>query len=165
MALHQSKVYPKRRAAEVVKDVLPIPSMNSVIYNFECRGCKSRYIGRTLQCLAARIRHHIPLRLLRVHARQSLPRRGRPRKPVEESSLRRDIPQHQEEQRKCQPVAPSISTRSMSRKCPPVVAASDVDVESLQSSIAKHLALKRFCQNVCDDSCFSILSRGRSKYH
>ena len=47
----------------------------------------------------------------------------------------------------------------------PVVAASDVDVESLQSSIAKHLALKSSCQNVCDGSGFSILSRGRSKYH
>ena len=55
--------------------------------------------------------------------------------------------------------------RSTSRKCPPVVAASDVDVESLQSSIAKHFALKSSCQNVCDDSSFSILSRGRSKYH
>ena len=53
----------------------------------------------------------------------------------------------------------------MSRERPPVVAASDVDVESLQSSIAKHLALKSSCQNVCDDPCFSILSRGRSKYH
>ena len=71
-----------RRAAGVVKNVLPIHSMNSVIYNFECRGCKSWYIGRTLQRLAARIRQHIPLRILPVHARHSRPRRGRPCKSV-----------------------------------------------------------------------------------
>ena len=27
------------------------------------------------------------------------------------------------------------------------------------------LELKTSCQRVCDGSCFSILSRGRSKYH
>ena len=56
----------------------------------------------------------------------------------------------------------------MSKKCVSAVAVSDVsdiDVESLQSSIAKHLVLNTSCQSVCDDSCFSILSRGRSKYH
>ena len=46
-----------------------------------------------------------------------------------------------------------------------MVAASYVNVESLQSSIAKHLALKSSFQNVCDDYGFSVLSRGRSKYH
>ena len=54
----------------------------------------------------------------------------------------------------------------MSKKCVSAVSdVSDIDVESLQSSIAKHLVLNTSCQSVCDDSCFSILSRGRSKYH
>ena len=163
-------IFSTRRAAGVVKDVLPIPTMNSIIYNFECRGCKSRYIGRTLQRLSARIRQHIPLRILPVHARQSRPRRGRPPKSVVAVSSSQCAKHHHQDEskRRCESAASSRSTRSMSKKCVSAVAVSDVsdiDVESLQSSIAKHLVLNTSCQSVCDDSCFSILSRGRSKYH
>ena len=56
---------------------------------------------------------------------------------------------------------------SRSRKCTSVVAVSDIDVGSIQSSFAKHyiLVLNTSCQRVCDGFHFSILSHGRSKYH
>ena len=60
------------------KDVLPTNKQSNIIYQFECRQCESRYVGRTLQHLDARIRQHVPLSLLSSEQRASRPRRGRP---------------------------------------------------------------------------------------
>ena len=68
-------VYSTRRTFMVKKDVLPTNSLRKVIYSFECQQCDSRYMGRTLQHLSARIRQHVPLHLLPPEAR-----RGRPPK-------------------------------------------------------------------------------------
>ena len=46
-----------------LKDALPIHDKSKVIYNFECR-CGSRYIGKTIQRLEARIKQHIPAYVL-----------------------------------------------------------------------------------------------------
>ena len=46
-----------------LKDALPIHDKSNVIYNFECR-CGSRYIGKTIQRLEARIKQHIPAYVL-----------------------------------------------------------------------------------------------------
>ena len=73
-------VYYTSRAFMVKKDVLPTTEQSHVTYLFECRRCESRYVGRTLQHLDARIRQHVPLSLLSVDQRGSRPRRGRPPK-------------------------------------------------------------------------------------
>ena len=83
-------VYTTVRAFTVKKDALPTSQQSHVIYQFECRHCESRYVGRTLLHLNARIRQHVPLHLVPVSQRASRPRRGRqpksddgrpPRKP------------------------------------------------------------------------------------
>ena len=45
------------------KDVLPTTSKSFIIYQFTCC-CKQTYVGRTSQCLSARIEQHIPRKLL-----------------------------------------------------------------------------------------------------
>ena len=54
--------------------------LSHIIYNFECRQYESRYVGRTLQHLEARIHQHVPLHVMPVEARSSRPRRERPPK-------------------------------------------------------------------------------------
>ena len=49
---------------------------------FKCRHCASRYVGRTVQHLAARIKQHMPLSALSEEAKKARPKRGRPRKNV-----------------------------------------------------------------------------------
>ena len=61
-----------------MKDVLPTNLPSKVVYSFECRQCDSRYVGRTLQHLNARIKQHVPLHLLSSGVRGSRPRSGRP---------------------------------------------------------------------------------------
>ena len=62
-------VYITGRAFMVKKDILPTTSLSKLIYSFECRHCDSRYVGRTILHLHARIRRHVPLHLLRPEAR------------------------------------------------------------------------------------------------
>ena len=70
-------VYTTRRAIMVKKDVLPTNLPSKVIYSFACRQCDSRYAGRTLQHLHARIKQYVPLNLLPSEARSDRLRRGR----------------------------------------------------------------------------------------
>ena len=80
-------VYTTSRAFSLRKDVLPSHHQSNLIYEFECRNCKSRYVGKTSQRLNARIRQHVPLHLLLSSARSTRPTRGRPRKtPTAEPS-------------------------------------------------------------------------------
>ena len=62
------------------KGRLPTLHLSHVIYNFECRHCASRYVGRTVQHLNARIKKHTPLHILPPSAQSERPKRGRPRK-------------------------------------------------------------------------------------
>ena len=73
-------VYNVQRSFTVMKDVQPTNLQNKVVYSFELRQCDSRYVGRTLQHLNARIKQHVPLHLLSLKARGSRARRGRPSK-------------------------------------------------------------------------------------
>ena len=73
-------VYITGRAFMVKKDILPSSCLSKSFYSFECRHCDSRYVGRTIQHLHARIRRYVPLHLLPPEARNDRPRRGRPRK-------------------------------------------------------------------------------------
>ena len=79
-AVNPTVVLRKRRAFQVKKDVLPTPHRSCLVYQFECRNCESRYVGRTLQRLNTRIQQHVPLHLLNTNARADRPKRGRPRK-------------------------------------------------------------------------------------
>ena len=60
-------------------EVLPALHLSHLIYNFECRQCASRYVGRTVQHLNARIKQHTPRHILPPCAQQR-PKRGQPRK-------------------------------------------------------------------------------------
>ena len=51
-------VFTTSRAFNLRKDVLPSNQLSNLIYEFECRNCKSRYVGRTAQRLSSRIRQH-----------------------------------------------------------------------------------------------------------
>ena len=79
-AVHFVPVFTTMRAFTVRKDVLPTLHLSHVIYNFECRHCASRYVGRTVQHLNARIKQHTPLHILPPSAQSERPKRGRPRK-------------------------------------------------------------------------------------
>ena len=65
------------------KDVLPTHTLSNIIYNFECRNCSSRYIGRTSARLQDRIRQHVPRGSLTGEAKKDRPRQGRPRSKAE----------------------------------------------------------------------------------
>ena len=73
-------VYVARRASMAKKDILSTTFFSKLIYSFECRFCDSRYLGRTIQHLHARIRQNVPLHLLPPGARKDRQQRGRPPK-------------------------------------------------------------------------------------
>ena len=79
-AVHFIPVYTTMRSFTVLKDVLPTHHLSHVIYNFECRNCASRYVGRTVQHLSERIKQHTPLHIIPRSAQLERPTRGRPRK-------------------------------------------------------------------------------------
>ena len=79
-AAHFIPVFTTIRAFTVRKDVLPSHLLSHLVYQFECRNCDSRYVGRTLQHLSARIKQHVPLHMLPDAAKAKRPKRGRPRK-------------------------------------------------------------------------------------
>ena len=54
---------------------IPTPSQSNLIYLFECRHCKSRYVGKTSQRFGERIKQHVPKHL--VDAPASKKHRGR----------------------------------------------------------------------------------------
>ena len=62
------------------KDVLPTHTLFNVIYQFECRGCESQYVGRTIQRLQDRIKQHVPRSMSTDEATELRPKRGRIRK-------------------------------------------------------------------------------------
>ena len=51
-AVHFTHVYTTIRVFTVLKDVLPTHQLSHLVYNFECRRCASRYVGRTVQHLS-----------------------------------------------------------------------------------------------------------------
>ena len=55
------------------KDVLPTTAQSFVIYEFTCR-CGRAYVGKTTQCLAERIKQHIPDKLLNITAQAATKR-------------------------------------------------------------------------------------------
>ena len=151
-------VYSTSRAFHLTKDVLPTHHKSNVIYQFECRRCESRYVGRTVQRLNARIRQHVPLHLLTTStALAQRPTRGRPRKnpkvgPASDST----------------PALSSAPTRTCPpRKCKAVASSAQpggkTDTASLQSAVARHLAENKDCANQYDDTSFRVLCQARTR--
>ena len=140
-------VYSTRSALAVKKDVLPILQMSSVIYSYTCRHCESRYIGRTQQHLATRVRQHVPLNLLNEDQRALRPRRGRPPKNRENVALKSSSV-----------VRPPASSRNTSVNVTP-------DTTDYDYSIARHLATNPSCRATYSDNDFRIVCRGRSLSH
>ena len=167
-------VYSTTRAFRIVKDVLPTQQRSHLIYEFECRQCECRYVGRTLQRLNSRVRQHVPLHLLTSNARVHRPTRGRPRKaPV---AVCEDRHQVDEEQLTPRMLAPR---RGPPRACKNVTPAGGVSLaqpnaqkaectsaaEGYQSSVARHLVQHDLCARAYDDTSFRVLSYARSKHH
>lgn len=73
-------VFNTNRAFSLPKERLPTHSLSNVIYLFECRQCESRYVGRTSQRLAERIKQHVPQHLVDSVQDPNKKRRGRPPK-------------------------------------------------------------------------------------
>ena len=162
-AVNVNVVYSTMRAFNVSKDTLPTQQRSSLIYEFECRGCESRYVGRTLQRLTARIKQHVPLHLLTNNARALRPTRGRPRKD-QTSGLSRSVSQSHDRPRRgppraCKSVAPNDGAKM---KRPSTVA---IEGDQYQSSIARHLVENAECAEIYDDNAFKVLCYGRSKHH
>ena len=155
-------VYSTVHAFNLKKDVLPSHQRSNLIYEFECRNCDNRYVGRTFQRLNARIRQHVPLHLLPSSARAQRPTRGRPRRTTaaadndpagEAGRLSRVCPP-----RRCKATAdqPQAATTSTGPRT--------VNAENYQSSVARHLAENKACAMCYDDSCFRVLCMGRAKW-
>ena len=75
-------VYKTKRAFNLPKERIPTPSQSNLIYLFECRHCKSPYVGKTSQRFGERIEQHVPKHL--VYTPTSKKRRGRPPKVREQ---------------------------------------------------------------------------------
>ena len=161
-AVNVRVTYSTKHAFSVKKDVLPTLQRSNLIYEFECRHCGSRYVGRTQHRLNARVKQHVPLHMLTDGAKVHRPTRGRPRKDGtrrvgvdltqtgERSERRRGPP------RKCKVVRDDIVVAP-----PPKV----MNVDQHQSSIARHLAENVECAVSYDDTTFRPLAYGRSKRH
>ena len=161
-AVKVNVVYSTARAFRIQKDVLPTPHQSHLIYQFECRQCGSRYVGKTLQRLSARVKQHVPLHLLTPEARVLRPRRGRPPrspKPTNDQGVPDAVVRRESRPRKCkehvQPTAVKQTTG------PALAVASD----EYQSSVARHLVENIDCAKCYDDGSFQVLTRGRSKWH
>ena len=158
-AVSLNVVYSTAHAFNLKKDVLPSQQKSNVIYEFECRSCGSRYVGRTSQRLSMRIRQHVPLHLLTSNARTLRPTRGRPRKtPVthgEKTDQRRVCPP-----RKCKKEV-DMAVKEVQPKGKTSAGSSTKD--TYQSAIARHLAENERCRDDYDDSCFRVLCCSRSK--
>ena len=143
--VHIRFIYSTVRAFTVRKDVLPTGQLSKLIYHFECRQCESRYVGRTLQHLDARIRQHAPLHLIPQHARSTRPRRGRPAKnhpgtgwsnaaastPSNVTSQLTRPPEKQPDQTPtCVAVTGTASTRRMTRSATAAMAATKAQTEA-----------------------------------
>jgi len=168
-------VYNTPRALTMKKDILPTTYISHTTYSFECRGCASRYVGRTILHLSARVRQHVPLHLLPDEARSTRPKRGRPRtrpqrKPPDDQPQSRDkdaeasFPEAQTQLplRRSQRLADSHPTEvsQHTEQTEP----SEVKRE-YSSAIATHLAENHDCRSVYSDESFVPLSRGRSHLH
>ena len=79
-----------------LKDALPIHDKSNVIY-FECR-CGSRYIGKTIQRLEARIKQHIPAYVLEPSKKAK--KKTKKQKKKESDQKDEDEEKEEEEERK-----------------------------------------------------------------
>ena len=161
-AVKVNVVYSTARAFRVQKDVLPTLNRSHLIYEFECRHCGSRYVGKTIQRLNARVKQHVPLHLLTAEARALRPKRGRPAKcprPSDFEGAVKVAPGRRESRpRKCKASAEDTAMN----KEESLTATSG---EDYQSAVARHLVENPDCASKYNDGCFHVLTSGRSRWH
>ena len=143
-------VFTTSRAFNLRKDALPTHQKSNLIYEFECRNCSSRYVGRTAQRLSSRIRQHVPLHLLPSGARSQRPTRGRPRLAEASSD---DI--GGENDGNDDQVGRTSYPRSCKKTLPKSVKKRSSN--EYQSAIARHLVESRDCALAYDDNSFRVL--------
>ena len=166
-AVNLNVVYSTTHAFNLRKDTLPSPERSHIIYEFECRNCGSRYVGRTFQKLSMRIRQHVPLHLLTPDARASRPTRGRPR--MTQANICEKVKSGEDGRRRvCPPRKCKKDTNAAAKKTsgdPHQLGSIEEKIasEMYQSAIARHLAENDGCRSNYDDSCFHILSSSQSK--
>ena len=73
-------VYRTNKAFNLPKDRIPTQSQSNLIYQFECRQCGSRYVGKTAQRFVDRISQHVPKHILDAVLDPQRKRPGRPPK-------------------------------------------------------------------------------------
>ena len=172
-AVKVNVVYSTTRAFRITKDVLPTQQLSHVIYQFECRHCGSRYVGKTLQRLNSRVKQHVPLHLLTSEAKVSRPKRGRPPKSLPSSgpTLRTPnstgLPRREVRSRKCKDARACVDApaTTVAMESPFSDSTPAGTIGDYQSAVARHLAGNVDCARRYDDTSFTVLTTGRSKYH
>ena len=167
-------VFVTARLSRSYKDFLPIPTLSNVIYQFECRSCSSRYIGRTSQRLTDRIKQHVPRGVLTSEAGKNRPQRGRPRtkqrteQPGKGASTatttatttsRSPTPK-----RRSARLREKDKTRDVTTERPPPKPP-DKSIPQPDSAIHRHLLGSENCRLAYRDLDFSVVCRARSSYH
>ena len=126
------------------KDVLPIHSNSMIIYQFKCKRCDSVYIGRCYRRLTDRISEHVPSTIRRNAANKSIKEFTNTETGIEE-------------------MLKYYRLRSKPKEI--VQPAGNILPKVSKSSIGSHLLENPACAEVYDSSCFTVLSRGRSRFH
>jgi len=148
------------------KDVLPIHNFSKVIYQFECRNCEQRYVGRTILRLKERVRQHIPRALLTDEALVSRPKLGRPRRQREDKMELAQAPHGERPPAKPPDMntatvpLPSRRSARLSKEAPELKKFS-----ANESAVCRHLVQNVDCRRCFRDSDFSVLCRARSWKH
>ena len=114
--------------------------LSHLVYQFECRNCDSRYVGRTLQHLSARIKQHVPLHMVPDAAKVKHPKRWRPHKnPLPLPPTQPEQVEHTVQRKSggslSQPNVPSPPLPLPPPEPPPVLLVAGVGVESATTTV------------------------------
>jgi predicted GIY-YIG superfamily endonuclease len=135
----------KRLWSASLKDKLPITSTSNNVYKFLCQ-CGSWYIGRSTQRLQTRIEQHVPS-FIRSKKKSNI---GTPKRKKRSSIT-------SSPKRKRTTTATKIKPKPMKTKSRTVAPPS--------SAIDEHLRTHPKCAAAYDDGWFTVISRGRNRFH
>ena len=134
----------KRLWSASLKDKLPITSTSNNIYKFLCQ-CGSWYIGKSTQRLQTRIEQHVPSFIRSKKSNIGTPKKKKKVKKVSTAGSSK---------RKRTMTATKIKTKKKSRTVSPP-----------SSAIDEHLRTHPKCAAAYDDRWFTVISRGRNRFH
>ena len=162
-------VFVTARLSRSYKDFLPIPTISNVIYQFECRSCSSRYIGRASQRLTDRIRQHVPRGVLTPEAEKDRPQRGRPKtkqrtNQPETGASTTTTSRSPTSKRRSARLREKDQTRVVTTERPPPKPP-DKSKPEPDSAIHRHILGSVNCRLSYRDLDFSVVCRARSSFH